>query len=233
MVRPGGCFWKRRKETLSEPTILLCGPALDDAESAASLEMLRRVALPGAAKFLVTTGKFDTEGAAKGVNVEANYPAETAYLQTLLRWSETGGLADPRFRDGYDLYCLRRILARHGPFDFAVVLRGDTINLEASWPELRSGVDGRMFLTFGDEASLSLLFDLQDSRASAFLDTAWQLYVTGAVYGIEGYALDRSLDLALEAIELERSIWKCTPSADSAGRPAGRVEASLVGSGHE
>ena len=113
MARPGSSFRKRKRETLSEPTILLCGPALDAEESAVSLEVLRQVALPGAAKFLVTTGKFDTEGAAKGFNVEADYPAEPAYLQTLLRWSAAGGLDDPRFRDGYDLYCLGRILARH------------------------------------------------------------------------------------------------------------------------
>lgn len=231
MVQLGGCFWNRKRETLSEPTILLCGPALDAAESAASLEMLRQVALPGAAKFLVTTGKFDTEGAAKGFNVEADYPAEPAYLQTLLRWSEAGGLDDPRFRDGYDLYCLRRILARHGPFDFAVLLRGDAASFEASWPELGKHVDGRLYLTFGDEASPSLLVDIQDVRSAAFLDTAWQLYVTGAVYGIDGYALDGALDLALEAIEPGRSLRKRTPPAVWSEQPGELAEESLVGSG--
>lgn len=233
MAQPGGCFWKWKRETLSEPTILLCGPALDAAESAASLEMLRRVALPGAAKFSVTTGKFDVDGAAKGFNVEADYPADPAYLQTLLRWSETGGLADPRFRDGYDLYCLRRILARHESFDFAVVLRGDAASLEASWPELRKGVGGRLFLTFGDEASPSLLVDLQDVRAAAFLDTAWQLYVTGAVYGIEAYTLDDALGLAQEAVELERSLRKRKVGpelARTSGASTDLAEASLVGS---
>ena len=231
MAPPGGCFWNRKRETLSEPTILLCGPALDAAESAASLEMLRQVALPGAAKFLVTTGKFDTEGAAKAFNVEADYPAEPAYLQTLLRWSEAGGLDDRRFRDGYDLYCLRRILARHGPFDFAVLLRGDAASLEAGWPELGKEVDGRLFLTFGDEASPSLLVDLQDARAAAFLDTAWRFYVTGAVYGIDGYALDGALGLVLHPIDPEPSLRKRTSRADCSEQPGGVAEASLVGSG--
>ena len=233
MAQLGGCYWKWKRETLSEPSILLCGPALDVAESAASLEMLRRVALPGAIKFVVTTGKFDAEGAAKGFNVEADYPAEPACLQTLLRWSETGGLTDPRFRDGYDLYCLLRVLARHGPFDFAVLLRGEGASLETSWPELRNAVVERLFLTFGDEASPSLLIDLQDSRAAAFRETVWQLYLTGAVYGIEGYTLDRALGLALEAMELERSLLARTPQTGWTDRRPDLAKSSLVGTAGE
>lgn len=193
--------------------------------------MLRRVELPGAAKFLVTTGKFDAEGVAKGFNVEADYPPEPAYLQTLLRWSETGGFADPRFRDGYDLYCLRRILARSPQFDLAVLLRRDPDGLDEAWPDLCKNVDGQLFLTFGDGGSPSLLVDLRDARAPALLDAAWQLYVTGAVYGLDGYSLDRALDIALEAIEPETSHRNPVPRVDETKGRTEWAEASLAGSG--
>jgi hypothetical protein len=73
---------------MPEPRVLLCGPALDLAESAASLEMLRGIAMPDAEKFVVTTGKFDTQKDARAFNIEADYPAQTAYMQTLARWAE-------------------------------------------------------------------------------------------------------------------------------------------------
>lgn len=229
MEQPGGCFLNRKRETLSESTILLCGPALNAAESAASLEKLRALNLPGGAKFLVTTGKFDTEGVAKGVNVEADYPSEPPFLQTLLTWSDAGGLPDPRFRDGYDLYCLRRVLARFQPFEFAVLLRQDAGNLEERWPELRKSVDGHLFLTFGNQSSPSLLVDLKDARATAFLESAWQLYITGAIYGLDDYAFDRALGLALTAVEPQTSSRNFTRGTDEIDRSGDFAEASLAG----
>ncbi len=154
------------------------------------------------------------------------------YLQTLLRWAEGDSLADPRFRDGYDLYCLRRILARHGRFDFAVVLRAGAASFEARWPELRKSVEGRLFLTFDDGSLRSLLIDLRDERSAAFLDAAWQLYLTGAVYGIDAYSLDSALRLAVAAVELERSHRQRKGEAKLARTPAASAdaaEASLVG----
>lgn len=199
---------------MPEPLILICGPALDANESAASLDLLRQVTLPNAVKFLVTTGKFDAEGAAKTVNVEADYPADPAYLQTLLRWAEIRELADPRFRDGFDLYCLRRILARFKKFDYAVLLRGGASNLKARWPKLQGSIEGRVFLTFHGAASAggaaspgpSLLIDFQDKRSAAFLDAAWELYLSGAVYGMADYSLDGALGTALDTVELERAL---------------------------
>lgn len=205
---------------MPEPLILLCGPALDAGESAASLDLLRRVALENAAKFLVTTGKFDSEGEAKTVNVEANYPAETAHLQTLLRWADIGDLSDPRFRDGYDLYCLRRILGRFKKFHHAVVLR-DGAARQDRWPELQERIGGRLFLTFGEDSSddsaarPSLIINVKDPRTSSFLDAAWELYRTGAVYGMPQYALDDALSIAVEALELEQ-VLRQPIEADSA-----------------
>jgi hypothetical protein len=221
---PGGTFWSWKRENLSEQSLLLCGPALDANESAASLDVLRQITLPDAAKFVVATAKFDAQGVAKSVNVQSDYPGEPPYLETLLRWSGTGDLADPRFRDGYDLYCLRRILARQRGFDFAVMLRGGAATFEARWPELQRSVEGRLFLTFDEEGGIdstaapvsSFLIDLRDERAGAFLDAGWQLYVTGAVYGLTAYSLGGALSIALDAVQLERSLRepKTGPAAD-------------------
>ena len=214
---------------------MLCGPALDAEESAASLELLRQVTLPNASKFLVTTGKFDAEGAAKSSNVEADYPPEPAQLQTVLRWAEGAGLTDPRFRDGYDLYCLRRIIARHGGFDHAVILRSGAAGLEARWSELKNSVEGRPFLTFGGGASgagPSLLIDLRDERAVPLLDAACEFYLTGGVYGMDEYSLELALQTATDAIEMERtSVEHGGTGAAAVGRStaADTAEKSLVG----
>jgi hypothetical protein len=199
---------------LPEPAILLCGPALDAEGSAASLDLLRQVSLPNATKYLVTTGKFDAGGDAKTVNVETDYPADPPQLRSLLRWAEINDLEDGRFRDGYDLYCLRRILSRFKKFDYALVLRNGATSLPGWWPELQASIAGRTFLTFDGQGPgagtlsphPSLIIDLQDARTPAFLDAAWELYRTGAVYGLEPYSIAAALDTALAAVELEQAL---------------------------
>ena len=199
---------------MSEPSILLCGPALDADESAVLLDVLRQVTLPNATKFVATTAKFDAQGVAKTVNVESDYPAELAYLHTLRKWSQIFDVADPRFRDGYDLYCLRRILARQRGSDYAMVLRGAVAPLEARWPQLQRAVEGSLFVTFDERSAVgssaaptaSFLIDLRDERVGAFLDAAMQKYLTGAVYGLTDYSLNRVLSIALASIQLERSV---------------------------
>ena len=199
---------------MPETSILLCGPALDARESAASLELLRQITVPNAAKFVVTTAKFDAQDVAKSVNVQSDYPAEPAYLQTLLNWSEIGDPGDPRFRDGYDLYCLRRILARHKRFDYAVMLRGAAHTVETRWPELQRSLEDRLFLIVGEEPPSNstaarlptFVINLRDERVDAFLDAASQLYLTGAVYGLTAYSLDTALSIALDSVQLEASL---------------------------
>jgi hypothetical protein len=199
---------------LSDPRILLLGPALDEAESAVSLERLRHVMLPNINKFVVTTGKFDTQKSAKTFNAEAGaeYPSETAYLQTLAAWAEVSNPRGPRFRDGYDLFCLRSILARNAPVDHAILLR-DPILIQERWRELRDGVDGKLFLTFDepsserDGAADNVLFNLADPRATAFLDLLWDLFAGGAVYGMAPYSLDLALSTAAEALHIQDKIY--------------------------
>lgn len=194
---------------MPEPSILLCGPALDAEESAASLDLLRQVTLPNATKYLVTTGKFDSEGAAKTVNVDADYPADPAHLKTLAAWADAGSLGDPRFRDGYDLYCLRRIIARFKGFDYAVLLRSGAAAFQDRWPKLEEGVRGRFFQTFGRPSGATgknLVIDLRDERSADFLDAAWEFYSAGAVYGMQGYSLDLALSTAVDSVGLERKL---------------------------
>jgi len=207
---------------LSEPSILICGPALNAEESEASLEMLCQVTLPNAVKYLVTTTKFDSEGRAKTVNVEADYPADPALLETLLHWAGTGDLRDPRFRDGYDLYCLRRILARFKGSDYAVLLRNGASAFEDRWPKLEEGIRGRLFQTFGRSSGArgqvpgkNLLINLQHEGSADFLDAAWALYATGAVYGMNSYSPDLALSTALDAVRLERKLREAGRAARS------------------
>ena len=205
---------------MPEERILLCGPALSADECAESLEQLRRVTLPGAAKYVVTATKFDTQRSARTFNpeAEAGYPAEPAYLQTLAAWAEFPYRSDPCFRDAYDVFCMRQIVARHGPFDYAILIRraGD---FENSWPELQSHVDGRLFLTFEPDAGESgransaetavqpnLLVRLADARSVAFLEMVSEFYSSGAAYSLTPYSLDRALAAAADALQLEQEI---------------------------
>lgn len=197
---------------MSDPRILLIGPALDLAESALSLERLRQVARPDVTKLVVTTGKFDAAKEALTFNVEGEYPAEPAKLQTLARWAEAGHV-DPRFRDGYDLFCLTRILAKHKDYDFAVLLR-DATNFDVRWDELMPAVEGKAVLEFSADATpktrsdapSNLLFHLKSEDVPALLEFAWHLYDTGVVYAMTQYSFKRVLELASSGFQFQEAI---------------------------
>lgn len=216
---------------MSDARVLICGPAIDAAESADRLDMLGHIKLPTATKFVITTGKFDAHKAARTFNVEADYPAEPAHLQTLARSAETSSWPEPRFRDGYDLFCLRRLLAKHEGFDFAVLLREGT-GFDERWSELRSRINGKLFVTFDVKSpsapeggtSTNLLIDLTDKRASVLLDRAGRLYASGTVYAIAAYSLDDTLHLALDALRLEQLITPRLERAENdAASESGRI----------
>ena len=196
---------------MSEGAILLCGPALDESESAESLQLLRSVSLPNATKYVVTVGKFDTQRSAQTFNAEAGHPAETPHLLTLAGWAEGPEPSDPQFRDGYDLFCLRGIIAQNESCDYALLLR-EVADVQDRWPILQDEVRGRLFVTFGSAAGApesgarNVLLDLTDNRMPAFLQRAWDLYSTGAAYGVEPYSLDRALATVADALQLEREI---------------------------
>jgi hypothetical protein len=121
--------------SLSDPTLLILGPALDSSETARSLANLGSVDLPNATKFVITRGKYDAGGAARTFNIDSGYPAEIAMLQSLASAAGCAVRDDPRFRDGYDLFCIRRLLERNAGFDRLLLLR-EPAGLERSWPEM-------------------------------------------------------------------------------------------------
>ncbi len=198
---------------MREPHLLLCGPAFDAEESAASLQKLREITLPDVTKYVVTVSKFDTQGSAKTFNVEAGagHPAVPAHLLTLAQWAECPPRADPRFRDGYDLFCLRSIVEREDSADYAILLR-DAADLPMRWRHLLAQVETRLFLTFGaadgadDASSRNLLLNLRDRRMASFLDIAQEIFTTGAAFGLPAYSLHGALTAAAEALRLEQDI---------------------------
>jgi hypothetical protein len=222
---------------LSDPRILLCGPAIDSAESGARLEMLRQIELPNATKFVVTTGKFDGQKPARTFNVEANYPSQPARLLTLARWACCGAAPEPRFRDGYDLFCLDRILDESGGFDLAMLVR-DATGLEQRWPELRSSIGDELFLTFraashGAAAAadaVNVLFNLTHPGSRRFFDHISGLYRDGAFYGIEDYSLGKALDLAFQSMRIEALLRHGAGEFDAGPDPeATRTRAAFPG----
>jgi hypothetical protein len=199
---------------LSELRVLVCGPAINAAESAERLEMLAGINLPNATKFVITTGKFDAEKAASTFNIEGSYPAEPAHLQTLARYAAAGP-GEQCFRDGYDLFCFRRLVMERKGFALAVLLR-NAGGFDDRWPELRSALNDKLFLTFvpksveqvGELGATNLIIDLTDERAGPFLERVGEVYASGASYAITSYSLDAALRLGLEAMELEEVLTR-------------------------
>ena len=189
---------------MSDHRVILLGPAMDADESERALERLGRIVLPTASKHVVTTGKFDARHLAATFNVEAGYPNEPARLQTLAALAETGD-SQPRFRDGYDLYCLRRFLAKGHEGDFVVMVRDDA-DLTRVWPELQERIEGRLFLVISEEPNGSVILNLRDPQAAALLETVLELYLSGAVYAMEPYSFSGALTAAAGTLRLQASI---------------------------
>lgn len=185
---------------MSDEKLLIVGRALDPEESSATLQMLDSFDWPNATKCVVTIGKLDSRTVAKTVNVEAGYPADPAHLQTLAAWAECPHREDARFRDGYDLFCLRRVLEREHGFDYALLVR-DASGLMERWPDLLSRIEDRPFLTLSSNENVgALLLNLRDERAPEFLDCAWELYLSGTVYALPTYSFDEALSAAHQAV---------------------------------
>jgi hypothetical protein len=170
--------------------------------------LLDALRVPNAVKYVVVTGKCDTGERARSFNIEAGYPSEPPFLQTLTAWAEMPVLEDPRFHDAYDLFCLRRLLEKVDAFECALLLRTESDWTDA-WPALMAKLRGQPFLTCHDSAGADpagVLFNLAQPGASRFLDAAWQLFSTGAVYGMSPYSLDSALKEAADALLLEQRI---------------------------
>jgi hypothetical protein len=48
--------------------------------------------------------------------------------------------------------------------------------------------------------------DLKKPETGLLFDAAWELYRTGAIYGIDDYSMDAALSLALDAVTMELSL---------------------------
>jgi hypothetical protein len=105
------------------------------------------------------------------------------------------------------------LLAAHGGFDFAVLLR-KFASFDRRWPELRASIKGKPFLTFaeeqpevsGSETAANLIVDLNDKRSGLLLERLASLYATGAAYAITNYSLDGALKISFDSLELEELI---------------------------
>lgn len=188
--------------------LLILGPAFGAEESARSLANLKRVDLPHATKLVVTRGKFDADGAAKTFNIDSGYPAEIAELQTLATSSGHRFRDDPRFRDGYDLFCIRRLLERQSGFDLLLLLR-DPNGLEQCWPEMLARASGGLFAVDPDNGR-NLLLNLANPRCREMLELAWTLYRSGAAFAMQPYGLAAAMAAARDALDLVTSLQPAT-----------------------
>lgn len=186
---------------MREPRILLCGPSPVTMEPQQALDLLLQTAIPNATRCVVANGKFDTGEAAKTFNIDGSYSPDPPRLQTLAAWAGLPERSPQQLRDGLDLLALRGALRKYGKFDYAVLQR-DRSRTADRWDKLRKDVDGKIFAVFGT----SLLLDLRDERAAAFLDRVSELYLTGAVYALDDYNLRAALAVAAETVRLEPEI---------------------------
>jgi len=158
--------------------------------------MLRATDLPKLTKCVLTDAKFDTQKAAKTFNIDADYSPLPPQLQTLGAWAGLPPAADA-IADAIELYALRAIIERDGPFGYAILQRaaGD---IGKQWPALREKIGDRPYLCF--EKGNALL-NLGKGNA-LFLDMMWDLYLSGAVYGFDPYSFEAALGIAAEAMQL-------------------------------
>lgn len=183
------------------------GPAMDGAESAASLKRLSDIQLPNATKYVVTVAKFDPEGVVKTFRADGEYDVAPPHLQTLAAWAELPSRSGPRFRDGFDLFCLRALLSKGGAFDYAVVFREGTFS-QTNCSELIAVLDDKPFKTFHAGGSgvtvgsgRNIILNLA-SDTTMLLDLAWQLHVSGVAYAMIPYSLDRLMTVASDTLQL-------------------------------
>lgn len=192
------------------------GPAVDGAESAASLKRLADIKLPNASKYVVTVAKFDAQGVIKTFRVDGEYDVAPPHLQTLAAWAELPSRSGPRFRDGFDLFCLRALLSNAGAFDYAVVLREGTLS-QANYAELIAVLDSKPFVTFhaGNSgvtvgSGRNIILNLASDK-TMLLDLAWQLHVSGVAYAMIPYSLDRLMTVASDSLQLMTVDWNELP----------------------
>jgi hypothetical protein len=205
---------------LPDPSVLIVATALNMSEAERSLEVLKSIDLPNAVKCVAGPGKVDTRKQAKAFNIESGYPSEPAHLHTLGAWAGTESLTDECFRDGYDLFCLRRLLHDDDAFDFALLVCAP-VHLHTDWSCLQAAVSDKLFLKFGAEISgesaggrPNIAFNLRNDRSADFLDASWELFKTGAAYAIAPYSFEAILCTAQNALGIVNEVRAATDRVD-------------------
>lgn len=189
---------------MSDARILIVTSAIDSHEAAAALQMLMSTNVPNSTKYLAAVGKLDSQKPIKTTNVEARYPTEPVHLQTLCAWAEVSLAADSRFRDGYDLFCLRTVLGNTDPCDYVVLLR-DASDLHEHLAEIEESGPDRLFVTWPCRHADAENFIVKaDHRMTGLLDLAWGLYESGGAYAMLPYSLDHVLTAAATTQRLEQ-----------------------------
>lgn len=189
---------------MSDPRVLLLGTAIAETEATERAELLANAVVPNSAKYLAVAGKFEAPDQVKTFNVERGYHSAPEDLRTSAMWAGAESSGGPRFRDGYDLYCLRRILEMAEAYEVAAILRDDALSVQA-FGGLTAELRARPFLTIARPVGASdglgwsaVLFDL-NSADRGFLELAWELYFSGAVYAMSPYSLNNALTVAWDA----------------------------------
>jgi len=183
---------------LRSARILLLGPSPDRMPPAEALEMLRPTELPKLTKCVLTDAKFETAKAAKTFNIQANYAAEPEQLRTLAAWSGLKDGAAEQLADGLEIFALRAVIERDGPFGY-IVLQRHVADLARRWPAMAEEADEKLYLDLGDG---NVLLSLRAPRGSAIVDCLWELYLSGAVYGLIDYSFRAAATAAAQAAEL-------------------------------
>lgn len=178
--------------------ILLLGPSPDRMPSPEALEMLRPAELPKLTKCVLTNAKFETAKAARTFNIEANYEAEPEQLRTLAAWSGLKEDSSEQLADGLELFALRAVIERDGPFGTVILQRNPT-DLTERWPAIAEELGEHLYLDLGNG---NVLLNLRSPSGSAVVDALWELYLSGAVYGFIDYSFGVAVAAAAQTVEL-------------------------------
>lgn len=178
--------------------ILLLGPAPSRMLPAEAIEMLRPAELPRVTKCVLTEAKFDTGKAAKTFNIGAKYEREPVELQTLAHWSGLKGGSAEQLDDGLELFALRAVIERDGPFGW-LILQRRAADLTPRWPALVKKLGDRLYLDLDDR---NVLINLRAADGPTFIEAWWDLHLTGAVYGFEDYREGTAMAAAAQAVAL-------------------------------
>ena len=196
MAPRGGRSSGWKNGILSDRRTLVLAVEPDPSRAPACLERIAAAAISGATAYIATNGKVDTRPFAKLYNIESDYPAAPAELQTLSAWADTPIKQDECFRDALELHCLERVLSREPNIEFALLLRA-TWGGQRSYQSLTGECRDRLFVTFDkstDSAARgNLLLYTGAPQFSDVLDLARELFESGAAYGISPYSLDEVL----------------------------------------